>query len=687
MNFKHEPAPRKKLAVDTETTGLNMWTGARPFMTQLLFEDGEAVCFEWDVNPKNREVIVPKKDKKELIDILSDPQFIKGFFNGKFDMFMLEAIGVTFPLRDKKGFRLVEEVSWMARMVNNLEFSFGLKPLAKKYLKYPDDDEKGLHDSTVAARRVAKKLGWMIATKDTHGKEPVKADYWLAAQIARLRPDLLDGKIDPDACYIYGMGDVDRTLALWQMYEEGLNEYNLWEAYDREMQVLPITMEMERDGVRVDVKRMEKVRAECEKTAKDALDRMCKATGNKYFNPNSPQQVQEMLFNGMPLELEVFDVTKTGQPSTGAEALEPHFQVPLVRDLLTYKANTKAIGTFFDKYAGLMTPDNKVHPGYKQLGTVTTRYSCIEPNLQQVSSPASSNSKAREFLVDIRQVFCPDPGWVMFAPDYKQMEVIIFAAIYNVQTMLKAIRAGQHVHKATADKIYGGKGNPHAITAAIDVINSSELSVGTWFEDPDENIAAALLEEHNWSIISLEDSLKEESYKKRAKSATFTKIFGGGWRALMGWLPGVSAAEARQILDLFDSSFPDMAEAMAEIEHRGRKDGFVITPYGVRLGVDRWYAYRIINHVVQSSAASQMKLGMLKCMDYIRKQGLQDLIKISMTVHDELIFQIRKGYVYKKVLRALCSRMGDHEGRFDIALPVDADIIKERWSEKEPVKL
>lgn len=688
--FRIEPPTHlDEVACDTETTGLNRWTGSRPFMIQFFFKrTQELIIYEWDVNPFTRVPIIPRRDLREVRDIVLDPKLRKLFFNCKFDIFMLEAIGIAnIPLRDAKGYRLIEEVSWMARACNNLEFSYGLKNLSKRYLDIDDTDEKELDDTVKASRGIAKKLGWNIAVKEKADDKPHKRDFWIPRALEKHHPELLTAKIDPDACARYGGMDVERTLALYEMYEEGMNEYDIWESYDREMRVLPITMQMERDGIRIDVERMKMVANHCTQRAKDALFKLVRATKNPAFNPNSSAHVQDMLFNGKPLKLESFKNTKNGNASTDSEALEPHMSEPLVRLLLTYKANTKAKNTFFDKYEKLMTPNERVHPGYNQLGTLTWRYSCTEPNLQQVSSPESSNSRAREFLVDIRQVFIPDsPNHVMIAPDYKQMEVIIFAAIYKVGTMLSAIKAGQHIHKATADKIYGGQNNDHAINAAIDVMQSTNFG---WPEHGSsiERVAEKLLAQHNWSIISLEESLGEESYKKRAKSATFTKIFGGGWRALMSWLPGISANEAKNILSLYDKAFPDMAEAMAEIEHRGRMDGYIITPYGVRLAVDRWYAYRIINHVIQSSAASQMKLGMLKCQQYIIENNLQDVIRIAMTVHDELIFMFKKDWVYKKILKKLGALMGDHEGRFDIELPVDIDILRERWSMKEPVKL
>lgn len=674
---------KKKAAVDTETTGLNVWTGCRPFMVTVALEEGEEWCYTWDLDPFTRKPIVPRRDRRELNDFFQDTSYAKGFFNLKFDLLMLESVGIKVPLF-VDGERMAEEVSFMSRACNNLEWAHSLKPLAKKYLDYADDDETALHEDVKKCRRIAKKLGWKTATKETHGDKPAYADYWLPHMLWKLHPDLMENAgIDKDVCAEYAIGDVIRTLGLWQMYEEVMQDEGTTEWYGTEMELFPYVVDMERIGVRIDTERMEEVMADCRETRADCLERLCDAWGGDNFNPNSPQQVQKMFFGGRPKRFKPLKTTKAGNPSTDGESLMPYSSDELIRDYFTFKANDKAVNTFFGKYKKLATDDGEiVHPGFRQWGTKTTRFSCSEPNMQQVSSPESSNSKTREFLIDVRQVFIPRKGCVWYAPDYSQLEVIIFAALYNIETMLTAIRNGLNVHTAVTDRIWGGQ-TEVAFNAAVEVVTAAGIEV---WDDWGGVVPCAegLMDEFNWKISDMEESLGLKTYRKLSKSATFTKIFGGGPKALMGWI-GCTYEEAKVILTDYEKSFPDMIEAMEAIEHEGRVNGYVMTPFGQKLCVDRWASYKIINHTVQASAAGLMKTGMLKCARYLKELDIGG--RVAITIHDELIFEFLGRRAPRKVLKKICRMMSDHEGRFSVDTPVDLDMITERWSKKEKIKL
>ncbi len=675
----------RTVAVDTETTGLNRWTGAKPFMVSMFWDDESENLWEWEVNPETREPIIPRRDRIELLDIMRDESILKVFFNAKFDLFMLESIGVSLTSRDNKGNLLIDEVSFMARVCNNLEPVYALKFLAKKYADISDEDEKELHKATVAARRVAKKAGWKIATKETHGKDPVKADYWAPAAVCKHLPEEADRlSIDSEVCYRYAMLDVVRTFDLWILYSEVMDKDGLWGAYHDEMTLLELTMEMEREGVTVDRRRMNAIAKECRDRARDALRRMQKGTGREDFNPKSPKHIQRMMFGGEPLNLEPLKHTKTGLPSADSEVKVAYQNEPLVRDLLVYEACTKATGLFFDKYSKLATTDPEIssrfcvlHPGYNQMGTLTWRYTCSEPNLQQISSPDSSRSWAREYLIDIRQVFVPKPGTVWIAPDYSQVEVILFADIFKVQSMIDAILSGEDIHTATTEKIYGGEDNPRAVEAAATVLRLADI--GYNFCPHTE------MDKVGWRISALEDKYGQKTHRTQAKATTFTKIFGGGPKALMGWIPGITYSEAKQILYDYDAAFPEMAEKMEEVISQGMKDGFVITPVGTRLAVDRWAAYKIVNHMVQHDAAILMKRGMIKCWQFLKRFGIAG--RIAMTIHDELVFEFEEAAATKRVLRKIRDLMSSSDGVFSTPTPVDVDRIVGRWSNKEKVDL
>lgn len=659
---------RRSISIDTECTGTNVWTGARPFAVSVCRDDESTRWFEWTVDPRTRKPNVDPKDVRELQRIVMDRAFRKRFYNAKFDYFMLESIGVEVPMDQ------VEEVHFMAKAVDNLELSYELKHLTKKHLGMDDSDQKDLHDAVVKSRRLAKKLGYETA-------EDKEGDYWMPHTLSVLHPaEFRATGIDAKVCKAYGVKDAVRTQRLGDYYEYGMSELGVRPVYEREMELWPETVEMERHGARVDPERMAEKREECvgviNKFQAILNEKAGRRKADPEFNVNAPKQIIKLLFEGDGA-LPVVKRTKTGQPKTDAEALAPHKADPRVEALFRVRANRKAVNDFFDKYERLATRDGEgqliVHPGYRQWGTLTGRYSCSDPNLQAVSDPDTSNSLSAEFMVDIRQVFVPRKGCVWYCPDYSQVEVIIFADISGEPTMIEALKGGQDIHGATAEKIWGGEGNPRAMEAALELLGTT-----------DRGRARALMQEHGWSIGAAEKSLEKKTFRKKAKSVTFTKIFGGGPLALMRWI-GVDKTTAKRILNAYDESFPTMVACVAEIEKRGKTDGYVVNKFGRRLAVDPWFAYRAVNHMVQSSAADLMKLGMRKTARYLRETGLD--ARILLTVHDELIFEFRKGHAFKHVIREVCRLMADHEGAFSIATPVDVEKVTERWSDKSKVQL
>lgn len=661
-----------RVAIDTECTGLNVWTGDRPFAVSACWgqDDRDTFYTEVAVNPKTRKPMWSKSDVAKVQRAV-DRAGRKQFWNAKYDWLMLNSIGVQVSIPD------VDEVVFMAKAVNNLEFSYELKQLSKKYLSIDDADQKDLHDAVVRCRRRAKKLGWSVG-------DEVEQDYWMPYTMSVLEPEIAKAiGVRGDECRTYGTLDAVRTFLLGGMYEVAMEDRKVEGIYAEEMQLWPVTLEIERHGVRIDPERMEIARRQCIATIDkyqailDSSARRSKiGTDEGRFNINSPKQVAALLFEG-PGALPVEKRTKTGQPKTDAEALAPYKQDPRVEAIFRVRSNTKGVRDFFEKYVRLATTDAKgqmiLHPGCRQWGTLTSRYSMSDPNLQQVSDPDTSNSIAAEYMIDVRQVFIPRKGYVWYCPDFSQVEVIIFASVSGEPTMIDAILNGADIHGATAEKIWGGRDNPRAIIAAKELLGTS-----------DDRKARDFMEQFSWSIGKAETSLGKKTFRKKAKSVTFTKVFGGGYKALMRWI-SVPKREAKMILHGYDETFPTIVRCMSEIEERGRKDGFVYGSYGQRLQVDPWKAYRAVNHIVQSDAARLMKRGMIKCDRFLKETGLD--ARILLTIHDELIFEFRNEHAFKSVLRRIKDLMSDHGGVFKVPTPVDMDKVSVRWSEKEKVKL
>lgn len=756
----------KKLTAraDTETTGMTVYQGGRPFAVSMRFK-GETLYWEWVVDPHTRKPYVKAKDRREINLITRDRKVTKVFFNCQFDIPMLEAIGcqVRGP---------VEELYFKVRACYSFLLSYELKTLCRQFLDIPASDQDALQRAVVKARRVGRKLGWKVATKELgFGSKPVMADYWMPNTLWKLEPEKAAAAgIPKGVCGRYAKLDAIRTEKLDELFSYGMDQTpGSWDVYEFETRkLLPIVMGMQTHGVPVDEDRMKQAEAQCQAQldADMALlneswaggEGLVKKSGGD-FNPDSAAQVGKLLFD--KLGIPVLSRTKKGQAKTGGEFLMPFVDVPEVRAILSARANRKALSAFFGNYRKMAeklyfvkvgkerwldADGNKVdtvtrakawkkkldadevaqvhpgasvqrllvlHPGLNQWGTGTARFTCKQPNLQQVSDPTNTDSRTAEFVVDIRQVFIPRPGCVWYAPDYKQVEVIVFADLAQVKTMLDAIRQGVDIHKATADRVWGGFDNPNLtntaglLTSLLDLPAMRKWDGKTKADDDETEEDLALRREifglvladkgkvslkmlkrllalYGGSIASLEKAFWLKVFRKRAKATTFLKIFGGGIPAMMAWT-GLPRKEAASVFHDYDRTFPEIVSGSQRIIGRAAKDGYITNAYGRRIQVDRQAAYKAVNYVVQSSAAELMKRGMVKCHQYLEDSGLD--AKMVLTVHDELIFEFAKRDCFKGALRRIRDLMADHGGVFSVPTPVDMAKVTERWSQKVEVKL
>jgi len=676
------------IAVDSETTGLNPWQGDLPFAWSFANEHEETAYIEFDVDPMTRRPIMDAATRDRLRAFLKNKEIVKSFFNAKFDLRMAQMAGLLTERRVKRAAenREIEEVSFMARSCFSLEPTYKLNPLAKKYLKIDTDDETELHDLTVKARRIAKKLGWQRGPA-------VQSDYWMPRMIAKYHPDMWSTAEEANraynVCKRYAVRDAMRTIKLRGFFNYGMNRCGVVPVYEREMDLWPITYEMESKGIVLDEGALQNLTQQCRQEvnrAKKIIDD-CAGEG---FNPNSPPQLSRLLF-GWDMKTKRFmsnvkdpclglkpkSWTDKGNPKCDADTLVVHKSDPVVDAVLRYKANRKALSDFFEKFSRLSVDEggeSVIHCDMHQWGTMTRRYSMSDPPLQCISNPETSNSRGAEYMVNARAAFRPRRGCVWYLPDYSQIEVIIFADTVGEETMLATIRDGKEkVHTAVANQVWGGKDNPVAVRAAKEVIGV----------DSDRE-ARDRLSECGWRITDLEEMHGKKVWYKRAKGITFNKIFGGGVPGAMSFT-GLSENEAKKTIRDFDKAMPNLTRRMNELINRASRDGYIYNVWGQRLKVDRNRDYAIINWVVQSTAAGLIKEGMIKCYHYLRELDLDAWLLLQ--AHDELVFEFRKEHSYKKVLKGLIDRMSDNGGVFSVPTPVEIEKASTRWSDKQGVSL
>lgn len=177
------------------------------------------------------------------------------------------------------------------------------------------------------------------------------------------------------------------------------------------------------------------------------------------FNLGSTQQLSKVLFEDLGLPTEGVSRGKTGSYSVSKEVISRLDQYPICRLLLEYRQVQKLIKDFCVKLANMAEANqNIIHASFNQVGTITGRLSCSEPNLQQIPNPNKSVLGRQ-----IRSLFIARPGKVLVKADFSQFELRIIAHLSEENYLIQAFRQDLDVHALVTELIFGityDKDNP-----------------------------------------------------------------------------------------------------------------------------------------------------------------------------------------------------------------------------------
>lgn len=395
----------------------------------------------------------------------------------------------------------------------------------------------------------------------------------------------------------YAAEDADITLQLKQVFVPLLKSREVEKVFNEvENPLAKVLMEMEYEGVKIDVDFLNDYSKELEREAAVAEDSVYKQAGVK-FNLASPRQLGEVLFEKLKLDPKA-KKTKTGQYATGEDVLmKLAHQNKIVEDILVFRELTKLKSTYVDSLPQLINrKTGRVHTSYAQSVAVTGRLASNNPNLQNIPI---RTERGRE----IRKAFIPrDSDRVLVSADYSQIELRIVAGISGDPAMCEAFKKGVDIHTATAAKVYG--------------VEESAVT-------------------------------KEQRYK--AKSVNFGIIYGQGAFGLADNL-GISRTEAKEIIDNYKKQFAGIQKYMDDMINFARENGYVQT----LMGRKRWlrdinssnftvrgFAERnAINSPIQGTAADMIKLAMVKIYHEFKKRKFKS--RMILQVHDELVFDATK---------------------------------------------
>jgi len=398
----------------------------------------------------------------------------------------------------------------------------------------------------------------------------------------------------------YAAEDADITLRLHQAIFPQLEKQSKQLAVfqDIEMPLLPVLARMEQYGVLIDCDLLDQ-QSLVIGSRLDELEIEAHNLAGKSFNLSSPKQLQEILFE--ELKIPVIKKTPKGAPSTAEDVLqELALDYPLPKIILENRGLSKLKSTYTDKLPLMVDgKSNRVHTSYHQAVTATGRLSSTDPNLQNIPIRSEEGRK-------IRQAFIAPTDHKIVAIDYSQIELRIMAHLSDDVGLVTAFSEGRDIHSATAAEIFA---------VELDQVTTDQ--------------------------------------RRSAKAINFGLIYGMSAFGLSKQL-GVGRNQAQDYMDKYFERYPGVLTYMSETRQQAFEQGYVETVYGRRLYLPDIKAKNqmrkkaaeraAINAPMQGTAADIIKKAMLAVDTWIQAQNDQR-IKMTMQVHDELIFEIHQDIV------------------------------------------
>lgn len=474
----------KFVSLDTETTGLQ-------------FYKHDIFGISWCTNPNDTQFkLIEEVDASWLRTLLNSNERICGH-NIKFDLHFLKKLGYPIP-------KNIDDTMIMSALINE-NGSHSLQNVAVRYLNIPK---------------------WKDGVK-----EYVKKHNCTYKEVPH------------NTMKEYAANDALRTWQISNVLYPLLERKGVKELYDSEMILLKNMLEIEERGLLIDTKLLKKLRIELEKDEKKWLKNVYDVIG-KTFNVNSDDELADLLFNKLKLPVQGYTL-KDHKPKVDVYALEK-LNHPVISPILNYRTASKMKSTYCDNIANYIDDNNILHPNFRQHGTVTGRFSCAEPNLQNIPKNHA-----------VRELFICRPNYTNFYFDYGQQEMRIYAHYANDQKMINMFKVGVDIYKEMA-KVYYKKN----------------------------------------------DISKDE--RDFIKNFTLGILYGMGARGISQRY-NKTIDEAWRLKNHYNFTFPLMKKFSYHIMSKIKQDGFIKNIFGRKRRLTPDKTYKGLNALIQGTAGDIMK--------------------------------------------------------------------------------
>lgn len=631
------------LAIDCESTGLFIHKGCRAYSLGATATDGHIFYWQFPVNPFTRQVEYNHRTLQEILHTIYSYDTLI-FHNANFDHQCLAEMHPRLHWRVLWDKFTIHDTMLMSHAYNSLNKQ-NLKDLATLFLRIPQTDKDELQEAVEKARHLAQQQGWCIANEIhpqlTGTKSLPDCDYWLPYTYAKHEHY---PKHHPwyTISKNYNIQDTERTAGLYLLFNDIFEKYH-HTAYNRNKLLIPEILDIEYRGVTYSTQAhrtaLTTFKARKAVSEKNIHTYCSKLTGNPEFNPNSPAQLSNVLFN--ILEFTPVKLNKTG-PSTDINTLKTLLtqtrrgkKRTLLEDLISIRKSSTTIN-YLTNYAthSISLQGSRSYrllkPNFKLTGTNTGRFSCENPNVQNVGKSDMSESfldeDESEESFKLRNIFGPQRGHTWYCLDYNQFQLRIFAIVSNSTPLIEAIQAGHDIHTTVAKIIF-------KVAKPTDI------------------------------------------QRRAAKYINFGLLFGAGPNKIdkLAGIPG--------LYSLFMSNFPNAKKYLNLCSNQARKHGFIKTVDGYPIAVPSDRPYAAACCVIQGTEASIVKQAMLRVNQSLRQNSYPNFNMI-LQVHDELVFDTTLNKTQAKAPIALAIQaMKDVSEELGIPAKVEVKSTTTNWAE------
>lgn len=595
--------PTNLVSIDTETTGLNPWKGHRVFCLNISMPDGTEVYWHKDHNPGTRHIV----DR-----ILRDPTLHKVMQNSIFDVRMLEY----------SGFPTIRGPVWDTMIFGHLldgrdaRGGLNLNSLCIKYL--PDK-----------FRKVKKEV-----------------DDWFASKGMQDRSDLDFSLLPKELVQKRVQSDSRLTLMLFNRFYNTVRKlfpYMLW----LEHRLLRVIYRMEDRGIMIDPVEIERqydlfssVEEEILEFFEDYLDAQFISLSSKdVLEKIAAKSGMDKILANMP---NASKSDRTGRISLNADNLMKT-KHPAGYMILAARAALKMRDTFLAQ-AERFQIDGVLHPGWKQCGTLSGRFSCVRPAMQTIPKDADSRPgwtteetadfvKMTGMLVEqhVKRIFVSRPGYVHMHSDKAQAEMCVLAHYANDPVLSEIVSSGNSIHTELCQRLYG------TVT---------------------------------------------EGLRTRVKAVVFGFVYGAGLPTTAKKI-GEDISVARDTRDRLGMMVPGLGTWNNQLKRDIMSLGYVQTIHGRRHYLGRHEDYMAVNRMCQGTIGDEVKSRMVaidQYLDSVNRPG-----NVLMNIHDDVCTEIEEGQV-ERHLPEVYRIMQETSHEFNVPLASDCSITYGSWAHKIKVK-